>query len=371
MSASRQVLLESASTNHTALSPKLFTTVRVEPSTVPVMVQIEHTSAITLTVKVQDLSVPLPSLQAPTVLASAEQDSFGTSWLGHSGPTVENQPLMTETQLTRLERPMKVEVPTSPSVGCEFWEYPEKRPRGKRAKKDRRKLPFIAEAVNAWPEQSQNGAWVTGPAAAAQWTFEKVKAALDNGASLAARSRKGNTPLHKAAEHNQMESASLMLDHGAKINVCAEKEQRSPLTIACVRLNEPMVELMLQKGGSRIDLLAAIEQHRQWRRQGMCPLRSDLPFLAAPGQEEPVAKRIESTLVQAHVKQGQLMAFQERVPHLIQAAIALNHLGLNLDLSTQTTMIEPLLIALMHFVALPPQLGRGKHHDEQLIKSGE
>src|SRR5687768_8138506 len=65
----------------------------------------------------------------------------------------------------------------------------------------------------------------------------------------------GNAPLHGAAMFGRTQMAKWLINHGANVNA-ADYEGKTPLKIALLHNDEPMAELLRQKGG-----LEFVEEH--------------------------------------------------------------------------------------------------------------
>jgi ankyrin repeat protein len=70
---------------------------------------------------------------------------------------------------------------------------------------------------------------------------------LERGADVRARSRRGQTALHLAARHGDLDSSRVLLDRGADVNQTAS-DRLSPLVVASVRDHAALAVFLLERG---------------------------------------------------------------------------------------------------------------------------
>jgi ankyrin repeat protein len=84
--------------------------------------------------------------------------------------------------------------------------------------------------------------------AAEDGILEQVQAHLNKGCNINALDKDKMSPLHHAVFNGHKEIVTLLLEHGANINLKGQEGQVTPLHLAAVRNNKEIVELLLQKG---------------------------------------------------------------------------------------------------------------------------
>jgi ankyrin repeat protein len=81
-------------------------------------------------------------------------------------------------------------------------------------------------------------------------TGEAAVALLDAGAAIDVRDWLGVTPLHEASSENRIDVVRVLLEHGATLEIPAEKSGTTPLAVASAIGYKDVVELLIAKGAN-------------------------------------------------------------------------------------------------------------------------
>jgi hypothetical protein len=92
-------------------------------------------------------------------------------------------------------------------------------------------------------------------AATRKGDITQVKALLDKGANVNAKTRYNQTPLFFACDRGNLEIAKLLIDRGADVNAKDNFYNATPLTWAMSKKNKDIIALLIEKGVDPSDAL--------------------------------------------------------------------------------------------------------------------